>query len=69
MATCWMCGSKFKVSEAREKFESVFDEEGYEYDDMYDGDVCGDCAVETTCEGMPEGAEIIELMGTGWDPD
>ena len=34
-----------------------------------DGDVCEYCATEEIGSGYAEGAELIKLMGTGWDDD
>ncbi len=40
------------------------------YNDYYPaGDVCEYCATEEISADYYQGAENIELMGTGWDPD
>lgn len=68
MAICSRCGCSFDLSQARHLMGVRYGAGCY--DDYYpDGDVCEDCANSEIGADYAEGAEIIDLMGLGWDPD
>ncbi len=68
MAKCIMCGCEFDLGDARRRIGRQYGA-GF-YNECYpDGDVCGSCADIEIGSDMSEGAEIMELMGTGWDDD
>lgn len=68
MAICRCCGCEFDVSYARRRLGKMYGTGCY--NDYYpDGDVCDSCAVEEIGADHAAGAEIMELMGTGWDDD
>ena len=68
MAVCSRCGREFDLSFARRSIGRKYG--AGQYDDSFeDGDVCDLCASEEIGAYMSAGAEIIELMGSGWDPD
>lgn len=58
MAVCKYCGTRFKVSEVAEEYGF---QTGYVYDDMYsDHDVCLECAVTETREGIAAWKDMEE---------
>ena len=66
MPICSRCGCEFDLSYAKRSIGRRYG--SGTYDDYYpDGDVCEDCALEEVSADYNAGAEIIELMGTGWD--
>lgn len=68
MKKCNICGKKFDPEYARRSIGQMFG--AGVYDDYYpEADVCRDCAREMIAGNDAEGAEIIELMGSGWDND
>lgn len=68
MAICSYCGSEFNLSNARRSIGQRYG--SGTYDDYYpDGDVCESCAISEIGADYAEGAELIDLMGTGFDPD
>lgn len=54
MAVCENCGKRYNVKSAKAKFHDYYFAMGEErwYDDYVTSDLCGDCAVEETDEGM-----------------
>lgn len=67
MSICSRCGCSFSVSHARHLMGVRYG--AGVYDDYYpEGDVCEDCANEQISADHAEGEEVIDLMGTGWDP-
>ena len=68
MAKCSRCGSDFDVEDARTTIDSEFGDGQYD-DEFPEGDVCENCASDVFGTYMNAGAEIIDLMGTGYDPD
>lgn len=68
MRICSRCGDEFDLSSAKRSLGRSY--YAGVYDDYYpDGDVCKECAIEEISADYATGAEIIELMGTGWDDD
>ena len=68
MEKCARCGREFDVSHARRCMGRNFG--AGTYNDYYpDGDICEYCAMEQISADYNAGAELIELMGTGWDDD
>lgn len=68
MTKCVRCGREFDVSYARRSIGRRYG--AGLYNDYYpEGNVCEDCATEEISADYNAGAEIIELMGTGWDDD
>lgn len=68
MATCCRCGNDFDLSSARRSIGCRYGSGTYN-DYFPEGDVCEACADEQISCDYNTGAEIIELMGTGWDDD
>lgn len=68
MAKCVRYGREFDVSYARRSIGHSYG--AGSYNDYYpDGDVCEYCATEEISADYNAGAELRELMGTGWDDD
>ena len=68
MARCVRCHSELDVSDARRIVGRAFGK--WCYNNYYsEGDVCEKCAYGEIGADYAEGAEIIKLMGTGWDDD
>ena len=68
MKTCSRCGRSFDLSSAKRSIGRWYG--AGSYDDYYpEEDVCKDCAVEEVGADYATGQDIINLMGTGWDPD
>ncbi len=68
MARCIRCGRKFDVSTARRSLSRRYGAGTYN-DYCPDADTCEDCVNEYVSADWATGAEIIELMGPGWDWD
>ncbi len=65
MAKCVRCGRKFDLFYARRSIGHSYG--AGSYNEYYpDGDVCEYGAPEEISADYNAGAEIIELMGTGW---
>lgn len=62
MPTCNRCGSEFEVDDAREEYDAKFHGDP-EYDDQYEGDVCGSCAVDDSESLMNKGLAIDMMNG------
>ena len=68
MVICERCGAIFDKSSAKRTIGHTYG--AGTYDDYYPNeDVCVDCAIEEISADYATGAEIIDLMGTGWDDD
>lgn len=68
MPKCIRCKKEFDLSYARRSMGRIYG--AGTYNDYYpEGNVCEDCATEEISADCNEGADIIELMGTGWDED
>jgi len=66
MPTCKYCGREFNLGYARRSIGQRYG--AGTYNDYYsDADVCENCAVEEISCDYATGAEMMELMGAGWD--
>lgn len=68
METCSRCGSEFDLGSARRRIGHLYGAGTYN-DYFPGGDVCDDCAIAEISADYGTGAEVIEDMGSGWDPD
>lgn len=68
MAICELCGEEFDISSVRRSIGQSYGAGTYR--DYYGNrEICLECATEEISADWAAGAEIIELMGTGWDDD
>ena len=66
--TCSLCGREFDLSTVKRIIGHEYG--AGTYNDYYpDCDVCLFCATEQIGADWATGAELIGLMGTGWDDD
>lgn len=66
MPKCVRCGTEFELGYAKRAIGRRYG--SGTYDDYYpEGNVCEDCAIKEVSADYATGAEIIELMGSGWD--
>ncbi|ARI52210.1 hypothetical protein ACWEJZ_02045 [Streptomyces bacillaris] len=65
MTTCAECGDDFDVSDAREEYRAEWGaagEEG-EYDELYEGGLCGSCALSQTESNLNLGRALMMVNG------
>ena len=68
MTTCICCGREFDVSYARRSLGRRYGAGTYD-DYCPEANDCEICLSEEVGADYSAGAQLIELMGTGWDPD
>ncbi|WP_139062051.1 hypothetical protein [Streptomyces sp. W007] len=65
MTKCAECDKDFDVSDARDEYRaewSAADEAG-EYDELYEGALCGSCALSQTGSNLNAGQAIMMVNG------
>lgn len=63
MAKCEECGTKFNVDDARSEFDEEFPEDDIDYDELYEGGLCGSCAASQASSNMNAGRAIDMMNG------
>ena len=63
MAKCERCGNTFDVLDARGEYDAKFRSTGLDYDDLYGGVVCANCAIPDTEGNMDHGRAILMMSG------
>lgn len=68
MDKCSRCGAEFDSARAKRRIGRLYGAGTYgEY--FPAEDVCDKCAIEEISPDYGSGADQIDDMGTGWDPD
>lgn len=61
---CVACDCKFDIDEARDEYNSYFDDDCIDYDEDYpDHNLCGDCAIAETESNINTGKAIDMVNG------
>ncbi|SCF04093.1 hypothetical protein GA0074695_3056 [Micromonospora viridifaciens] len=62
MANCGGCEAEFDVSDARKEYAAEYSSE-IDYDDHFEGDLCGSCAIAQTDSWANAGNAILMMNG------
>lgn len=62
MTICGHCGEGFQVSDARSDYNAEYEGDP-DYDEGYEGEVCGGCAISETSSNITSGRAIGMMNG------